>query len=72
MNKNELIEKIKTLTDLTDTERAHLIELVNTKKKYGLVWEDKPEEVEEKLRLMLPVLKEEDRCKTLIIQKIYF
>ena len=43
MNKKELIEKIKTLTDLTDGERAHLIELVNTKKKYGLVWEDKLE-----------------------------
>jgi adenine-specific DNA-methyltransferase len=58
MNKKELISKIKTLTDLTDTERAHLIELVNTKKKYGLVWEDKPEDVEEQLRSMLPVLNE--------------
>ena len=46
------------LTDLTDTERAHLIELVNAKKKYGLVWEDKPEDVEEQLRSMLPVLNE--------------
>jgi adenine-specific DNA-methyltransferase len=58
MNKKDLISKIKTLTDLTDTERAHLIELVNTKKKYGLVWEDKPEDVEEQLRSMLPVLNE--------------
>ena len=35
-----------------------LINLVNTKKKYGLVWEDKPEDVEEQLRDNLPVLKE--------------
>lgn len=34
------------------------VNLVNTKKKYGLVWEDKPEEVEEQLRENLPVLKE--------------
>ncbi|WP_344816533.1 site-specific DNA-methyltransferase [Flavobacterium cheonanense] len=32
--------------------------MVNTKKKYGLVWEDKPEDVEEQLRSMLPVLNE--------------
>jgi adenine-specific DNA-methyltransferase len=37
MNKKELTEKIKRLTDLSDSERAHIIELVNTKKKYGLV-----------------------------------
>jgi adenine-specific DNA-methyltransferase len=60
MNKKDLINKIKTLTDLSDSEKAHLIELVNTKKKYGLVWEDKPEEVEEQLRSMLPVLIEDE------------
>jgi adenine-specific DNA-methyltransferase len=58
MNKKELISKIKTLTDISSEERAYLIELVNTKKKYGLVWEDKPEDVEEQLRSMLPVLNE--------------
>jgi adenine-specific DNA-methyltransferase len=31
---------------------------VNTKKKYGLVWEDKLEDIEEELRTHLPVLKE--------------
>src|SRR5690606_14206480 len=43
---------------LSQDERAYLINLVNTKKKYGLVWEDKPEDVEEQLRENLPVLKE--------------
>lgn len=58
MNKQSLISKIKQLEGITQDERAYLIELVNTKKKYGLVWEDKPEEVEEQLRTNLPVLKE--------------
>lgn len=58
MNKTDLIQKVKALEGLSQDERAYLINLVNTKKKYGLVWEDKPEEVEEQLRENLPVLKE--------------
>ena len=58
MNKQDLISKIKQLDGISQEERAYLINLVNTKKKYGLVWEDKPEEVEEQLRENLPVLKE--------------
>jgi adenine-specific DNA-methyltransferase len=58
MNKTGLLEKVKSLDGLTQDERAYLMNLVNTKKKYGLVWEDKPEEVEEQLREKLPVLKE--------------
>ena len=58
MNKTDLIHKLKTLDNITQDERAYLINLVNTKKKYGLVWEDKPEDVEEQLRNNLPVLKE--------------
>ena len=58
MNKQELISKIKSLQDISSEEKVYLIELVNTKKKYGLVWEEKPEDVEEQLRSMLPVFKE--------------
>lgn len=58
MNKQDLISKIKQLDGVNQDERAYLINLVNTKKKYGLVWEDKPEEVEEQLRDNLPVLEE--------------
>jgi adenine-specific DNA-methyltransferase len=58
MNKQELISKIKQLDSMSQDERAYLINLINTKKKYGLVWEDKPEDVEEQLRNNLPVLKE--------------
>lgn len=58
MNKQELIKKIKKISDISDKEKSYLIDLVNTKKKYGLVWENKPEDVEEQLRSMLPVFKE--------------
>lgn len=58
MKKTDLIHKLKQLQGISDDERAYLINLVNTKKKYGLVWEDKPEVVEEQLRENLPVLKE--------------
>lgn len=56
--KTKLIERIKTIECLTDDERAALLGLLNETKTYGLVWEDKPEEVEERLRTELPVLKE--------------
>jgi adenine-specific DNA-methyltransferase len=58
MKKTDLVHKLKQLQGISDDERAYLINLVNTKKKYGLVWEDKPEDVEEQLRENLPVLKE--------------
>lgn len=58
MNKKEILDKIKTLQQLTGEEKAYLVNLINTNKKYGLVWEDKIENVEEDLCTKLPVLKE--------------
>lgn len=57
-DRHKLIERINTLDGLTDDERAALLGLLRESKTYGLVWEDKPEEVEERLRSELPVLKE--------------
>ena len=56
MNKQDLIQKVKAIAGLSNEERSVLIELINTKKRYGLVWEEKPEEMEELLRQNLPVL----------------
>ncbi|MCR5680414.1 MAG: site-specific DNA-methyltransferase [Prevotella sp.] len=56
MNKAELISKLQNLEGLTVEERSNLIGLLRQHKKYGLVWEDKPEDVEERLREELPVL----------------
>lgn len=58
MDKIALKNKIRELEGLTNDEKAALLELLNKQKKYGLVWEDKPEDVEERLRDELPVLKE--------------
>lgn len=55
---NELRDKIKSLTGLEDEEKARLLELLSEQKRYGLVWEDHTEDVEEELRTKLPVLTE--------------
>lgn len=58
MDKTKLIAKIREINSLDNDEKSKLIELLRKQKKYGLVWEDKPEDVEERLRDELPVLKE--------------
>ena len=58
IDKSELISKLQTLEGLSNDERSSLIGLLREHKKYGLVWEDKPEDVEERLRELLPVLRE--------------
>ena len=57
-NKTELIQKIHSIDALSNEEKSALIELLRSYKKYGLVWEEKPEDVEERLRTELPVLRE--------------
>lgn len=59
MDKNELVNKIRGIEGLTNDEKSALIQLLRKQKKYGLVWEDKPEDVEERLREELPVLIED-------------
>ena len=56
--KEQLRQRIKSLDVLTNEERSQLLELLAENKPYGLVWEDKPEDAEERLREELPVLKE--------------
>lgn len=61
MNSNDranLIKRINILEGLTDKERSALLGLLRENKTYGLVWEDKPEDVEERLRDELPILTE--------------
>ena len=58
IDKTELIKKLRDLEGLTNEEKSNLIGLLRQHKKYGLVWEDKPEDVEERLRVELPILKE--------------
>lgn len=65
MNKKELYNKILKLDGLTNEEKSELLGLLRKQKRYGLVWEDKPEDVEERLREELPVLIE-DTSKAII------
>ena len=58
MNKYELAKKISGLDGLTNEEKSELLKLLRSQKKYGLVWEDKPEETETRLQDELPVLEE--------------
>lgn len=65
IDKQNLIAKIREIADLSTEEKSQLIELLNHTKKYGLVWEDKPEAAEQLLAESLPMLKE-DAIKALI------
>ncbi|MBO6168099.1 MAG: site-specific DNA-methyltransferase [Kiritimatiellae bacterium] len=58
IDKEALASKIKELEGLDAEERSELLGLLNERKKYGLVWEEKPEAVEETMREQLPVLTE--------------
>lgn len=63
MNKTELARKIQVLDGLSNEEKTALLELIRGHKKYGLVWEEKPEDIEERLREDLPVLVERNDDK---------
>lgn len=58
MNKYELTKKINELEGLTNDEKSELIKLLRSQKKYGLVWEDKPEDAEQRMVNEQPVLVE--------------
>lgn len=58
MNKYELAKKINGLEGLTNDEKSELIKLLRSQKKYGLVWEDKPEDAEQRMVNEQPVLVE--------------
>ena len=58
MNKRQIIDKIREIDGLTKDEKNYLVNIVNDNKQYGLVWENKPEKVEEYLETKLPILKE--------------
>lgn len=58
IDKVALAELIRSLDGINNDQRADLLQLLNDRKRYGLVWEEHSEDVEEQLREKLPVLKE--------------
>lgn len=69
IQKEELISKIMEMADLSNDEKAEIIGSLRKVKKYGLVWEDHPEDAEERLKSAFPVLRE---VKELAIQSSPF
>lgn len=63
MNKTELARKIQAVDGLSNDEKSALLELIRGHKKYGLVWEEKPEDIQKRLREDLPILVERDDDK---------
>lgn len=59
IDKAALRETIASLGGLTSEQKADLLQLLSEQKRYGLVWEEHTEEVEEQLRTQLPVLTED-------------
>lgn len=58
IDKAALASRILALEGIAPEDKSALLELLSEQKRYGLVWEDKPEVVEEELRSKLPVLTE--------------
>ena len=54
-----LIATIRELKELSNEQKSDILQLISEQKKYGIVWEDSPEEVEENLRVNVPVLVED-------------
>ena len=67
VDKTKLAERIRQIVGLSDDEKSSLLALLNEQKRYGLVWEDKEEDVEKQLQDELPVLLEvEDKRLPLV------
>ena len=62
IDKNKLRSKILELEGLDNELKSQLLQLLSEQKRYGLVWENKPEEAEDVLRENIPVLKEVEVC----------
>lgn len=58
LSNTELINIITSIDGIEEDVKVQLIKALNEKKKYGLVWEDKPEDIENLLKEHLPVLSE--------------
>jgi len=58
IDKEKLVAAIKQSQELSDEQKADIIELIRAQKKYGLVWEDSPEDAEQELKSKLPILRE--------------
>ncbi len=59
IDRTALIATIRELKELSNEQKSDILQLISEQKKYGIVWEDSPEDVEENLRNNVPVLVED-------------
>lgn len=59
-----MIAAINACRDLTEEQKGDLRKLLNETPKYGLVWEDTPEDACERMRTQIPILRE-DKAKAI-------
>ncbi|MCQ2255237.1 MAG: site-specific DNA-methyltransferase [Bacteroidaceae bacterium] len=65
IDKAALASLIRDLKELSNEQKADLLQLLNEQKRYGLVWEEHKEEAQEVLSENIPVLVE-DKSKAII------
>ena len=65
IDRQALLTAVESCTGLTENQRADLHQLLTETPKYGLVWEDTPEEVFDELKEEIPVMNE-DRSKVIV------
>jgi adenine-specific DNA-methyltransferase len=65
IDKEALVAAIKQSQELSDEQKADILELISTKKKYGLVWEDSIEDAYEELKNKQPILREVENRRIL-------
>ena len=65
IDRQALLTAVESCTGLTESQRADLHQLLTETPKYGLVWEDTPEEVYDELKEEIPVINE-DRTKAIV------
>lgn len=65
IDKAALASLIRDLKELSNEQKADLLQLLNEQKRYGLVWEEHKEEAQEVLSESIPVLVE-DKSKAII------
>ncbi len=49
---------VNKLEGISAEDKSQLLQLINEEKRYGLVWEDKPEEAEQIMKEKLPIIEE--------------
>lgn len=65
IDRQALLAAVDSCTGLTESQRADLHQLLSETPKYGLVWEDTPENAYDEMKAYIPVMRE-DKSKAIV------